>query len=103
MTIDLAAVKSYCRIDWDSEDELLTSLVEVAKEYLDGAGVPEPEADNPMYALAVKAMVLELYDHRGQTDSEAGRASLSAIPGMSNIIVQLKLRAEAERIVGDGT
>ena len=97
MTIDLAAVKSYCRIDWDSEDELLTSLVEAAKDYLDGAGVPEPEADNPMYALAVKAMVLEMYDHRGQTES----SSLSAIPGMSNIIVQLKLRAEAERVVGE--
>lgn len=99
MTIDLAAVKSYCRIDWDTEDELLTALVAAAKEYLDGAGVPEPEADNPMYALAVKAMVLEFYDHRGQTES----VSLSAIPGMSNLIVQLKLRAEAERVVGDGT
>jgi uncharacterized phage protein (predicted DNA packaging) len=102
MTIDLAAVKSYCRIDWDTEDELLTALVAAAKDYLDGAGVPEPEADNPMYALAVKAMVLEFYDHRGQTESDAGRASLSAIPGMSNLIVQLKLRAEAERVVGDG-
>ena len=97
MTIDLAAVKSYCRIDWDSEDDLLTAFVAVAKEYLDGAGVPEPEADDPMYALAVKAMVLDLYDHRGQTES----AKLSAIPGMSNIIVQLKLRAEAERVVGE--
>lgn len=97
MPIDLAAVKSYCRIDWDYEDELLASFVEAAKEYLDGAGIPEPEADNPMYALAVKAMVLELYDHRGQTESE----TLSAIPGMSNIIVQLKLRAEAERVVGE--
>ena len=97
MTIDLAAVKSYCRIDWDSEDDLLTAFVAVAKEYLDGAGVPEPEADDPMYTLAVKAIVLDLYDHRGQTES----AKLSAIPGMSNIIVQLKLRAEAERVVGE--
>ena len=99
MEIDLASVKSYCRIDWDTEDKLLATLVLAAKDYLDGAGVPEPEADNPMYALAVKAMVLDLYDHRGQTES----VSLSAIPGMANIIVQLKLRAEAERIVGDGT
>lgn len=99
MTVDLAAVKSYCRIDWDTEDDLLTALVAAAKDYLDGAGVPEPEADNPMYALAVKAMVLEFYDHRGQTEG----VSLSAIPGMSNLIVQLKLRAEAERVVGDGT
>ena len=96
MTIDLASVKSYCRIDGDTEDELLLALMEAAKDYLDGAGVPEPEADNPMYALAVKAMVLELYDHRGQTES----AQLSAIPGMSNIITQLKLRAEVARFMG---
>ena len=96
MNIDLASVKDYCRIDWDSEDDLLTGLMAVAMEYLDGAGVPEPEADNPMYALAVKAMVLELYDHRGQTES----TELSAIPGMSNIITQLKLRAETARIMG---
>lgn len=96
MDIDLAAVKSYCRIDGDTEDELLLTLMEAAKDYLDGAGVPEPEADNPMYALAVKAMVLELYDHRGQTES----AQLSAIPGMSNLIVQLKLRAEVARFMG---
>lgn len=96
MDIDLAAVKSYCRIDGDTEDELLLTLMEAAKDYLDGAGVPEPEADTPMYALAVKAMVLELYDHRGQTES----AQLSAIPGMSNIITQLKLRAEVARFMG---
>ena len=96
MDIDLAAVKSYCRIDGDTEDELLLTFMEAAKDYLDGAGVPEPEADNPMYALAVKAMVLELYDHRGQTEG----AQLSAIPGMSNIITQLKLRAEVARFMG---
>lgn len=97
MYIDLDGVRSYCRIDGEVEDELLLSLIDTAKSYLDGAGVPEPEADNPRYLLCVKAMVLEFYDHRGMTES----VTPSAIPGMSNMVVQLKLEAEAERIAGD--
>ena len=96
MEIDLASVKSYCRIDWDTEDELLATLVLAATDYRDGAGIPEPEADDPRYLLCVKAMVLEFYDHRGMTEG----VTPSAIPGLSNMVVQLKLEAEAERIVG---
>ena len=96
MYIDLDAVKSYCRIDGEVEDELLLSLIDAAKSYLDGSGIPEPEADNPRYLLCVKAMVLEFYDHRGMTES----VTPSAIPGLANMVVQLKLEAEAERIAG---
>ena len=95
MYIDLDAVKSYCRIDGNDEDELIQSLVDTAKGYLDGAGVPEPEADDPRYLLCVKAMVLEFYDHRGMTES----VTPSAIHGLKNMVNQLKLEAEAERIV----
>lgn len=97
MTIDLEAVKSYCRIDGNDEDELIQAFVDTAKGYLDGAGVPEPEADDPRYLLCVKAMVLEFYDHRGMTES----VTPSAIPGLANMVVQLKLEAEAERIAGE--
>lgn len=96
MYIDLDVVKRYCRIDGNDEDELIQSLVDTAKSYLDGAGILEPEADNPRYLLCVKAMVLEFYDHRGMTES----VTPSAIPGLANMVVQLKLEAEAERIAG---
>ena len=95
MTIDLDDVKTYCRIDGTEEDALILSFICAAKGYLDGAGVPEPEADDPRYLLCVKAMVLEFYDHRGMTES----VTPSAIPGLANMVVQLKLEAEAERIV----
>lgn len=95
MTIDLDDVKTYCRIDGNGEDALILSFIDAAKGYLDGAGVPEPEADDPRYLLCVKAMVLEFYDHRGMTES----VTPSAIPGLANMVVQLKLEAEAERIV----
>lgn len=97
MTIDLDDVKTYCRIDGTEEDALILSFIDAAKGYLDGAGVPEPEADNPRYLLCVKAMVLEFYDHRGMTES----VTPSAIPGLANMVVQLKLEAEAERIAGE--
>lgn len=95
MTIDLDDVKTYCRIDGTEEDALILSFIDAAKGYLDGAGVPEPEADDPRYLLCVKAMVLEFYDHRGMTES----VTPSAIPGLQNMVNQLKLEAEAERIV----
>lgn len=95
MTIDLDDVKTYCRIDGTEEDALILSFIDTAKGYLDGAGVPEPEADDPRYLLCVKAMVLEFYDHRGMTES----VTPSAIPGLANMVVQLKLEAESERIV----
>lgn len=95
MTIDLDDVKNYCRIDGTEEDALILSFIDAAKGYLDGAGVPEPEADDPRYLLCVKAMVLEFYDHRGMTES----VTPSAIPGLQNMVNQLKLEAEAERIV----
>lgn len=94
MAADLEAVKAYCRIDTEDDDALLVSLMEVAVDYLAGAGVPDSMADNPKYIHAVKAQVLELYDHRGMTES----VQLSAIPGLQNVIVQLKLEAEAQRI-----
>ena len=96
MTISLNEIKTYCRIDGTEDDSLLQALIGAAKEYLTGAGVMEPETDSPLYLLAVKAMVLHFYDHRGMTES----GSVSEIPGMQNAVTQLKLQAEAERIVG---
>ena len=43
----------------------------------------------------MKALVLDYYDHRGRTET----GTQSRIPGLDNAIVQLKLRAEAARIV----
>ena len=95
MEIRVADVKTYCRIDGEAEDALLCALIETAKDYLAGAGIPEPEKASPRYLLAVEALVLHYYDYRGLTEAPAP----SAIPGISNLIVQLKLEAEAERIV----
>lgn len=98
MEITLSAVKTFCRIDGTEEDDLLRELIQAAKAYLAGAGVSDPDTPSPLYALCVKNLVLEYYDKRGLTESPAP----SSIPGLQNAIVQLKLRAEAARIVAGG-
>ena len=97
MEIPVADVKLYCRIDGDTEDDLLQSLIQAAKDYLGGAGIADPAADDQRYALAVKALVLHYYDYRGLTESPAP----SDIPGIRNLIVQLKLEAEAARAAAE--
>lgn len=99
MALDLDSVKAYCKIDFDTGDDLVSEFMAAAQEYLEGAGVLASVPPKPLYSLAVKAMVLEMYDHRGMTAAQAA----AAIPGMRNTITQLKLTAEASRIVGVGT
>lgn len=91
--LTLEAVKRYCKIDSDEEDGLVLELIDSAKDYLSGAGVEEPTTGYALYDLAVKAHVLHFYDHRGEAES----GSLNEIPGFSNVVNQLKLRAEAAR------
>ena len=93
MDITLAEVKLYCRIDGNAEDTLLQALIPAAKEYLAGAGVADPSGSSPRYALCVKAIVLDWYDRRGLTQ----RPDPHAVPGIRNLINQLKLEAAAER------
>ena len=94
MDITLEEVKTYCRIDGTTEDDLLRSLLQAAKDYLTGAGIKEPK-DSARYRLAALALVLHYYDYRGLTEAPMP----TAIPGIRNLINQLKLEAEGERVV----
>ena len=81
----LEACKTYMRVDGDDDNELITGLMAAAKEYLAGAGIAEPEADSPLYTLAVHSLTLHYYDHR---DAVGGEAPLPT--GLRPIINQLK-------------
>lgn len=97
MDIPVADVKLYCRIDGEEEDVLLYSLIDAAKDYLAGAGINDPDTPDHRYALAVKALVLHYYDYRGLTEAPMP----SVIPGIRNLINQLKLEAEASRVMAE--
>jgi uncharacterized phage protein (predicted DNA packaging) len=86
----LAACKDYMRVDGDQDDALIAGLMAAAKEYLDNAGIPEPETASPLYTMAVHSLTLHYYDHR---DAVGGEAPLPT--GLRPIINQLKHSGEA--------
>lgn len=81
----LAACKTYMHVDGDEDDSLIAGLMAAAKEYLDGAGIPEPSEDSKLYTMAVHSLTLHYYDHR---DAVGGEAALPL--GLRPIINQLK-------------
>ena len=85
----LAACKTYMHVDGDDDDDLIAGLMAAAKEYLDGAGIPEPSEDSRLYTMAVHSLTLHYYDHR---DAVGGEAALPL--GLRPIINQLKHSGE---------
>ena len=83
----LAACKRYARID-ECDDETVLDLMDMAIEYLAGAGIPEPIEWGKRYALAVNAMTLHYYDHRDDQDAQAAHPQALRV-----LINQLKLEA----------
>ena len=73
------------RVDEDEDGRIEHEFMPAAKAYLNGAGIPEPEAHDPLYTLAVHALTLHYYDHRDAVGEEA------PFPiGLRPIINQLK-------------
>lgn len=92
MAVDLESLLAYCRLDGDLPEEDKRQIEEelwpAAEEYLDGAGVPKPAYDSPLYDLAVKGLVCHWYEHR-----ESIAYYRSEIPlGVRSVINQLKFR-----------
>ena len=85
----LAACKTYMRVDGDEDDSLIAGLMAAAREYLDGAGIPEPSEGSKLYTMAVHSLTLHYYDHR---DAVGGEAVLPL--GLRPIINQLKHSGE---------
>lgn len=86
----LAACKAYMRVDGEAEDALITSLISAAAEYLTGAGIYRTADNAARYDLALSALTLYYYDHRGAVGTEA------EIPrGLRPVLTQLKLDAAA--------
>ena len=85
----LRACLDYMRVDEDEDGRIEHEFMPAAKAYLNGAGIPEPEAHDPLYTLAVHALTLHYYDHRDAVGEEA------PFPiGLRPIINQLKYSRE---------
>ncbi|PRX39517.1 putative phage protein (predicted DNA packaging) [Planifilum fimeticola] len=62
LELSLDELKKYLRIDGSEDDDILTLLVEGAKEYLANAGVPESNSN--LYKLAVMLYCALHYENR---------------------------------------
>ena len=84
----LAACKKYMKVDYPDDDELICGFMDMADEYLAGAGCVR-EASPAMYDIICYAMTLNLYDGRA---SDAQQAAESVPKIARQFLTQLKLR-----------
>ena len=89
----LKQVLAYCAIPEPDERDLLVlnDAWDAARAYLEGAGVPEPEAKDPQYPLwmnAMKALTLDNYDQRG---AQFDQGKLQDNPAFRRQLTQLEL------------
>ena len=84
----LAACKKYMKVDYPDDDELICGFMDMADEYLAGAGCVR-EVSPSMYDIICYAMTLNLYDGRA---SDAQQAAESVPKIARQFLTQLKLR-----------
>ena len=84
--ITLEEVKSYLRVDFDDEDEMIKSLIQSSiKHSMDVSRVDSEEdlSKNPNGKIAVLYMTAYLYEHREEADySELNLTLRSLLFGM---------------------
>ena len=94
---NLEDVKTYCKVDYDFEDELIEEMIESAEDeicFAIGNDVtPQDLAKYAKFSLAVKKQVKEEYEHRGLS-ADTERHGLAN--GVLNIIHQLRTRRELD-------
>lgn len=80
--ITLEEVKSYLRVDFDDEDEIIESLIQSSiKHSMDVARVNSEEelSKNPNGKIAVLYMTAYLYEHREEADYSELNLTLRAL------------------------
>ena len=80
--ITLEEAKSYLRVDFDDEDEMIESLIQSSiKHSMDVARVNSEEdlSENPNGKIAVLYMTAYLYEHREEADYSELNLTLRAL------------------------
>ena len=80
--ITLEEAKSYLRVDFDDEDEMIESLIQSSiKHSMDVARVDSEEdlSKNPNGKIAVLYMTAYLYEHREEADYSELKLTLRAL------------------------
>ena len=72
----LEEVKSYLRIDYEEDDILLISLIEISEEYIDscvGTAYKTDEKDIKLANLLKKKLIADMFENRGTEISNSTR------------------------------
>ena len=96
----LDACKEYMKVDYPEDDALICGFMDMADEYLAGAGCVR-EASPSMYDIICYAMVLNMYDGRADDAQQAAES----VPKIARqFLTQLKLRCQyGEEAAADGS
>lgn len=88
--MDINTVKSYLRIDYDDDDELIGLFMNMAEQYIHDA-VGDIEMDNYKVQLVFLAIVRELYDNRSMVTTADREQKMTYM--VRSIITQLQVEA----------
>jgi len=84
--IRLDEVKNYIRVDYDEDDENITTFILSAETFLKSHGV-QKDYDNELYKIAIFMLVSIWYDNRGLAEQGAREIPF----GVTRIIRQLNI------------
>lgn len=93
MTLD--EVKSYLRVDFDDDDEMIKQMARAAEEYVIGA-VGEYDENNSKANMLFLAALQDLYDNRTLTVTEQQRKRMSYT--YASIVLQLQYQVKEEGV-----
>lgn len=75
----LEDVKSYLRIDYEEDDELLTNLIEVSEAYIDscvGTAYKNDEKAIKLSNLLQKKLIADMFENRGTEISNSTKKDI---------------------------
>lgn len=80
----LEEVKEFLRVDGDTDDNLITSLILSANRFIKNATNPNVDTDTELYKTALKMLVAHWYENR----EPIGKATTLAF-SLTDILIQL--------------
>ena len=94
--ITLEEAKSYLRVDTAAEDDLITSLISAAADYIRECTGKEDDG-SPLYELCEKILVAHWYEHR-----EAVSGTVTDVPHtLQSLLNHIKLTVAEESGSGE--
>lgn len=85
--LDLDIAKSFLRVDYDDDDQLIEFEIQAARDYIKNAVGIFVDGDSLMELLAMK-LITDMYDKRTYTVSENEKSSYTT----KSMVMQLQLK-----------